>query len=238
MDGAIITTRQYLQQRYSGQDSPVNMWEGDDLTRRIAEANLSVATQGVSTYGDVVTAYVDTVLSKYDVAGQVGMVWGSELPWAEIIVAKHGAESTVTVDYGKIVSTHSSLLTTTPRKFAAVMLTDRPRFDFAFTYSSLEHSGLGRYGDQLNPHGDLEAVAQTWCALKPGALFFLGLPAKDAKASVDELVWNAHRLYGPLRLAQMFAGFEHVDTHYDDSVYGVSLIHVLRKPAKAYSQSQ
>jgi hypothetical protein len=158
------------------------------------------------------------------------------LPWAEIILAKHGVASTLTVDYGKITSTHPAHLTTTPRNFAAVMLTERPKFDFAFTYSSLEHSGLGRYGDELNPYADQEAAAQTWCALKPGGLFFLGVPSKDAKASVDELVWNAHRLYGPLRLAQLFAGFEHVVTHFDDTVFGVSLIHVLRKPKRAISR--
>jgi len=28
-------------------------------------------------------------------------------------------------------------------------------FDGVITYSSLEHSGLGRYGDALNPWGDL-----------------------------------------------------------------------------------
>ncbi len=28
------------------------------------------------------------------------------------------------------------------------------------SFSSLEHSGLGRYGDQLNPHGDLIAMAR------------------------------------------------------------------------------
>ena len=35
------------------------------------------------------------------------------------------------------------------------------------TYSSLEHSGLGRYGDSLNPWGDLITMAKAWCLLKP-----------------------------------------------------------------------
>ena len=45
-------------------------------------------------------------------------------------------------------------------------------FDFAVSFSSIEHCGLGRYGDPLNPFGDFEAVAQVWCMCKPGALFF------------------------------------------------------------------
>ena len=42
------------------------------------------------------------------------------------------------------------------------------QFDVVFTYSSVEHSGLGRYGDPLNPAGDLMAAAsnqlhaETW----------------------------------------------------------------------------
>jgi hypothetical protein len=64
---------------------------------------------------------------------------------------------------------------------------------FRLHFSSLEHSGLGRYGDALNPWGDVEAAVQTWCLLKPGGIFFMGLPCKDASCSEDVLVWNAHR---------------------------------------------
>ena len=38
------------------------------------------------------------------------------------------------------------------------------------TFSSIEHSGLGRYGDSLNPWGDLITMAQSWCLLKPGEI--------------------------------------------------------------------
>lgn len=86
-------------------------------------------------------------------------------------------------------------------------------------------------GDALNPYGDLEAVAQSRCALKPGGRLFLRVPSVDAESSQDRLVWNAHRFYGPKRLAQMFAGFEHVQSHGQGSEPHESVIHVLRKPA-------
>ena len=40
----------------------------------------------------------------------------------------------------------------------------RPKlnFDAVVSFSSIEHSGLGRYGDALNPWGDLIASAQAW----------------------------------------------------------------------------
>ena len=57
-----------------------------------------------------------------------------------------------------------------------------PQFDAMVTYSSLEHSGLGRYGDSLNPWGDLITMAQAWCLLKPGARALVGLPSEFSKA--------------------------------------------------------
>ncbi len=49
----------------------------------------------------------------------------------------------------------------TPKEFAQTYLngTLRP-FDVMITFSSVEHSGLGRYGDILNPWGDLITLAQ------------------------------------------------------------------------------
>jgi hypothetical protein len=67
--------------------------------------------------------------------------------------------------------------------------------DFIFSYSSIEHSGLGRYGDPLNPYGDLEAIAQMHCLLKNDGILMLGIPM-----GYDDLEFNAHRIYGPHRL--------------------------------------
>ena len=33
------------------------------------------------------------------------------------------------------------------------------QYDCVASFSSVEHSGLGRYGDELNPFGDLQASA-------------------------------------------------------------------------------
>ena len=34
------------------------------------------------------------------------------------------------------------------------------QIDNAATFSSIEHSGLGRYGDALSPNGDIDAMQQ------------------------------------------------------------------------------
>ena len=79
-------------------------------------------------------------------------------------------------------------------------------FDNAASFSSIEHSGLGRYGDPLDPNGDIKAVHQVHCMIKPGGLFFLGLPA----VSTDKgfIQFNAHRFYGNKRLEKLFIGWE------------------------------
>lgn len=40
--------------------------------------------------------------------------------------------------------------------------------DFAFSFSSWEHDGLGRYGDPIDPWGDVKAMQRASCYVKPG----------------------------------------------------------------------
>uniref|UniRef100_W6NHF2 Uncharacterized protein n=1 Tax=Haemonchus contortus TaxID=6289 RepID=W6NHF2_HAECO len=53
---------------------------------------------------------------------------------------------------------------------------------------------------------------------KSGSLFFLGLPRGS-----DTVVFNLHRIYGPLRLAMVMTGYELVATFRDDSPVPASL---------------
>ena len=64
-------------------------------------------------------------------------------------------------------------------------------FDAAFSISSFEHDGLGRYGCLINPWGDIQAMQKTKKMLKPGALLFIAVPIGK-----DRVYWNAHRIYG------------------------------------------
>ena len=68
-------------------------------------------------------------------------------------------------------------------------------FDGVVSISSLQHSGLGRYGDALNPWGDLIATGRAWCVTKPNGFLLLGLPG----GSEDNIRYNAHRMYGQYR---------------------------------------
>jgi len=105
-------------------------------------------------------------------------------------------------------------------------------FDVVFSYSSLEHTGLGRYGDPLAPYGDMEAVAQMWCAVRPGGIFFLSLPSFSGRKERHHrcrIVWNSHRLYGYVRLKHVTANWLVMD-EIDMADEYPHLIYVLRKP--------
>jgi len=54
----------------------------------------------------------------------------------------------------------------------------------------VEHIGLGRYGDPLDPKGDLRAFEELRRVLKPGGALLLVVPV-----GAPVIRFNAHRIY-------------------------------------------
>lgn len=151
----------------------------------------------------------DATIRKYIhfISGKTGIVVGSETPWAEAALLKHNASSVTTIEYMPINTNHPKLKTYHPSKVLDLYLSHSwEEHDFAFIYSSVEHDGLGRYGDPLNPFADLESIARARCLLKHGGVLFLGFPT-----GADAVAWNAHRIYGIVRLFLVFQGWEVLD---------------------------
>ena len=74
-------------------------------------------------------------------------------------------------------SHHPQLTILNPKELAEQFLAGNlEKFDAVVSFSSLEHSGLGRYGDGLNPWADLITMAKTWCVVKPGGQALIGVP--------------------------------------------------------------
>lgn len=67
-----------------------------------------------------------------------------------------------------------------------------------------------RYGDPLDPAGDLKSMMAIHRNLRNNGLLFLGVPS-----GADALVWNAHRIYGRLRLPLLFNGFQEMEWFQD-----------------------
>jgi hypothetical protein len=137
-------------------------------------------------------------LLKYPVSGQEVLIIGSEEPCYEAAAIHYGA-TVMMVEYQKIISEHSKLSTMTVDEFE---MSDK-LYDSAISISSIEHSGLGRYGDPLDPDGDLKAMQILKDKLKPGGLCYLAVPM-----GLDQILWNAHRVYGRVRFPILIDGWE------------------------------
>lgn len=65
----------------------------------------------------------------------------------------------------------------------------------------VEHIGLGRYGDPLDPEGDLKAMAELRRVLAVGGQLLFVIPVGRPR-----VVFNAHRIYSHRQVLAAFAG--------------------------------
>ena len=152
------------------------------------------------------------------------LVAGSISPWVEAIVLGRAQEQEnqekpsanpnvlqlyqnriVTTDYNEIKSESPMI------QFVSMESLEKhppePLFDMIVSYSSIEHDGLGRYGDPINPEGDFCAMEEYSLMLREGGWILLGVPvAGDPNIGVVDS--NLHRLYSAARLERLFQGFE------------------------------
>lgn len=210
------------------------VWTKEDIEARARKP---------SSCGEYYQPHCETTLHKYAhlIKGARGMVIGSQAPWAEAALFRHGAAHVTTVEYMTIETTHPNLIALTPAQAAAQFLSKTlHRPDFVFSFSSLEHDGLGRYGDPLNAFGDLQSIAKIHCMLPVNGLLFLGLPVGQ-----DAVAFNAHRIYGLNRLSVILSmGFRLVDIVFKgekfrlqaDNAFHVQPIMVLQKIQYAHHQ--
>jgi hypothetical protein len=70
----------------------------------------------------------------------------------------------------------------------------------------IEHIGLGRYGDPLDPDGDLKAIRELCRVLARGGNLMVAVPVGRAR-----IQFNAHRVYDDAEFCSYFAGLELVE---------------------------
>jgi hypothetical protein len=204
---------------------PVHEWYLDDSSQKsviftIEEVNRFIykAAQRHNNYYGPTDGYLYAMLDKYadSIKEKKVAIIGSNTPWYESVVLSYGGYP-VTIEYNKIFNEDLRIEVMTVDEY-----NQNPQvFDAVISISSIEHDGLGRYGDPINPQGDLETMSKIRTILKDEGLFFLSVPV-----GVDALYWNAHRIYGKLRLPLLlehweiidFAGFSHSDLMTSNSV--------------------
>lgn len=156
----------------------------------VVEAECDNIMNGIyKSYGNV-NDYLHSALRRYPVKDRACAIIGSTYPQFESFVLSYGGIP-LTVEYNVRFTTHESLLMYTPDQFESSDVV----VDAALSISSLEHDGLGRYGDPINPDSDLESIIKLKRKVVKGGLLFLSVPV-----GIDTVVWNAHRIYGRHRL--------------------------------------
>jgi hypothetical protein len=172
---------------------------------RIDEVCAMVAGGQLGTYGGI-DAWLHEALERHPLAGRRVAVMGSADqgfgPWYECVCLHHGGRPT-TIDYNPIRFDDPRV------RFmgAPVEPGSCEPFDAALSISSFEHDGLGRYGDPIDPDADLTAMRRTKELVRPGGLLYLAVPI-----GVDKVVFNAHRIYGRVRLPRLLDGWTLIDS--------------------------
>lgn len=189
---------------FSDTSGEVLNWSNDfykDLKKTVSKA---VKEKGNIYYST--DRLLPDVFKKYPVSSKTVAVIGSATPLYEAYTDYFGGKP-LTIEYRKIKHNIPHLLTYTFNEAVAKINNGGLRTDHAFCYSSIEHSGLGRYGDYIDPNGDLFTMRMIRKLVRQGGLLFLQIPVGR-----DLLLWNNTRIYGANRLLLLLEGWKLLST--------------------------
>jgi hypothetical protein len=157
-------------------------------------------------------------LQQHPVKGKAGIIWGLAGCNCEAMAVWAGADKVYVVDYNKPICDNDKIEVMNHDEITKRGI----KADFAISYSSFEHDGLGRYGDPLSVDGDLRAMQEAHKFLAKDGILFLGVPLGQ-----DCIVWNSHRIYGKHRLPLLLKGWQLLDVfdvnHKDTAEYPFDL---------------
>lgn len=171
----------------------------NNYINRFTPYNIINNKEGKSPYGHEVCINLLNAFSDFDIRNKKVAIIGSKKPWIEAILLNLQNKVT-TIEYNVPDSNFNNLEC---KDYFKYFEKNTETFDAVVTFSSVEHSGLGRYGDPLDPDGDINTMKSIYNNLLNNGLVIWGAPVGK-----DALSWNAHRVYGEIRLPLMFDNFE------------------------------
>ena len=201
----------------------------DNFKQEVFEQYLQKASNRENFYYGQTDTWLYQALEKYSIENKNICIIGSANPWYEAVAISFGVKTCTVIEYSKRESFHEKITYLQPHEIS------EGNFDACFSISSIEHDGLGRYGDPLDPDGDLKSMKNLKNFLSDDALVYFAVPV-----GLDKVVFNTHRVYGENRMPKILTGWEVVDKFgffersYTNDVNGVNgtpyqPIQVLRK---------
>jgi hypothetical protein len=179
-----------------------NEWTEDYINEylsRFTIENIYNCNEGETPYGHDVCINLLNAFQDYNVKNKNVAVVGSTSPWIEAMLLNLN-NTVTTIEYNV---PETSLENLKCKDYFNYFQNNKETFDVIVSFSSIEHSGLGRYGDPLDPDGDITTMNDIYNNLCNDGLVIWGAPVGK-----DALVWNAHRIYGHLRMPLIFDKFK------------------------------
>lgn len=122
-----------------------------------------------------------------------------------------GFVETTFVDYRPLKSNLSGLKSIAGDILALAF--DDKSIDSLSCLHVIEHIGLGRYGDPLDPNGSIKAALELQRVVADDGSLYLSVPVGR-----ERICFNAHRVFYPETIISMFSELELIDFSYvDDS---------------------
>ena len=172
----------------------------NNFTEENFNTSLARVHRNEQNYYGLTDTWMYEAIKRYPLEDKSVCIMGSTYPWYEAMVVDAGAASCTVIEYSPRPSFHDKITYLQPHE-----VVDQ-QYDVCLSISSYEHDGLGRYGDPLNPTGDLEAMTKTKNNLTDDGLLFLCVPM-----GLDKVVFNLHRVYGRARIPLLLQGWSVVD---------------------------
>jgi hypothetical protein len=140
--------------------------------------------------------FVEVFNKLVNVTGKTCLVLGSISPWIECLLLHFNAKSVTTLDY-VLPECNYKINILSMDNYKKEM-----KYDVIISFSSLEHDGLGRYGDPINPNGDIDACIEAYSMLNEEGYFICGIPIGNGC-----IEGNFHRIYNQKRINKLFSLF-------------------------------
>ncbi len=91
---------------------------------------------------------------------------------------------------------------------------DNDFFDIVTAVSTIEHVGLGRYGDPISPDGDKKAVEEIKRIVKPGGKAIVTIPCGKDTICYSRDGVPLGRVYSSSSLVELLSGFKILEMSY------------------------